>query len=160
MSRASASSQDLDAAFHDASRSRAGARRGALRAHPSDADAHYQVGAAYGFRASYTATVEGRVVGSLGPRDARIAEHERVLALDPARKDAGLIVGLYRYAVASLPAPLRLMAQLAGFGGGRERGLAAGRGGRALSERRADERALHAHRACTTARRDTTMRCA
>ena len=34
---------------------------------------------------------------------------------------------------------------LAGFGGDRERGLPHGRGGRALSERRADERALHAH---------------
>src|SRR5205814_5056382 len=70
-----------------------------------------------------TATVEGRVLGSLGPARRAYHEHERVLALDPARKDAGLIVGLYRYAVAALPAPLRLMARLAGFGGGRERGL-------------------------------------
>ena len=32
-----------------------------LRRDPDDADAHYQVGAAYGFLASYSATVEGRV---------------------------------------------------------------------------------------------------
>ncbi len=49
--------------------------------------------------------------------------HERVLQLDARRQDAGLIVGLYRYAVSTLPAPWRLLAHLAGFGGGRERGL-------------------------------------
>src|SRR4051812_6539189 len=31
---------------------------------PKDADAHYQLGAAVGLRASYTATVEGSVVGA------------------------------------------------------------------------------------------------
>jgi tetratricopeptide (TPR) repeat protein len=67
--------------------------------------------------------VEGHVLGSLGPARRAYREHERVLELDPARKDAGLIVGLYRYGVASLPAPLRLLAHLAGFGSGRERGL-------------------------------------
>ena len=63
------------------------------------------------------------MLGSLGAARRAYREHERVLELDPRRKDAGLIVGMYRYAVAALPAPLRLMARLAGFGGGRERGL-------------------------------------
>ena len=63
------------------------------------------------------------MLGSLGPARRAYREHERVLELDPTRKDAGLIVGLYRYGVASLPAPLRLLAHLAGFGSGRERGL-------------------------------------
>ncbi len=94
-----------------------------LRDHPGDADAHYLVGAASGVLASYTSTIEGRVLGSLGPARRAYREHERVLELDPQRKDAGLVVGLYRYGVASLPAPMRLMAHLAGFGGGRERGL-------------------------------------
>ena len=35
-------------------------------------------------------------------------EHERVLALDPRRKDAGLIVGTYRYIVSALALPMRL----------------------------------------------------
>jgi len=34
-----------------------------------------------------------------------------------------LIVGAYRYVVASLPFPIRPMAYVVGFGGGRERGL-------------------------------------
>ena len=67
--------------------------------------------------------LEGRVLGSLGAARRAYHEHERVLKLDPGRKDAGLIVGMYRYAVAALPAPMRLMARLAGFGGDRERGL-------------------------------------
>jgi tetratricopeptide (TPR) repeat protein len=95
-----------------------------LRAHPNDADAHFAVGSVYGFRASYIATVEGRVVGSLGPGRRAYREHQRVLALDPSRKDAGLIVGLYRYTVASLPAPRRLMAKIVGFDGDRANGLA------------------------------------
>jgi tetratricopeptide (TPR) repeat protein len=94
-----------------------------LRDHPGDADAHYLVGAASGVLASYTSTIEGRVLGSLGPARRAYREHERVLELDPQRKDAGLVVGLYRYGVAALPAPVRLMARLAGFGGGRERGV-------------------------------------
>jgi len=57
------------------------------------------------------------------PQAYRGNEQEEVLSLDPRRKDAGLIVGTYRYIVASLPLPIRLMAYVVGFGGGRERGL-------------------------------------
>jgi tetratricopeptide (TPR) repeat protein len=76
-----------------------------------------------GTQASYGATVEGRILASF--RHARRAydAHERVLELDPARKDAGLIVGTYRYVVSALALPIRLMAYVAGFGGGKERGL-------------------------------------
>ena len=94
-----------------------------LRAQPNDADAHYQAGAAYGFVASYTATVEGRLSGSFSPARRAYREHERALALAPTRKDAGLIVGMYRYAVSELALPLRLAAMLAGMGSGKERGL-------------------------------------
>ena len=52
-------------------------------------------------------------------------EHEQVLQLDPARKDAELVVGTYRYVVSTLSLPLRMMAYVAGFGGGRERGIQA-----------------------------------
>ena len=94
-----------------------------LRAAPSDPEGHYQLGATFGFLASYTATIEGRLAGSLGPARRAYHAHERVLALDPGRKDAGLIVGLYRYAVAALPGPLRLLTRIAGLRGDRERGL-------------------------------------
>ena len=81
-----------------------------VAAHPNDAQAHYDLGAAVGLQASYIATVEGRMLA--GFRNARRAydEHERVLALDPSRKDAGLIVGTYRYVVSTLSLPMRMMA--------------------------------------------------
>lgn len=89
----------------------------------SDVDAHYQIGAAYGFLASYTATVEGSVTSAVGPSRRAFSEHDRVLELDASRKDAGLIVGLYRYGVSTLPLYKRLIANLVGFSGGRERGI-------------------------------------
>jgi tetratricopeptide (TPR) repeat protein len=90
---------------------------------PNDAQAHYDLGAAVGLQATYVATVEGRLLA--GFRNARRAydEHERVLALDPSRKDAGLIVGTYRYVVSTLSFPMRMMAYVAGFGGGRDVGI-------------------------------------
>jgi tetratricopeptide (TPR) repeat protein len=94
-----------------------------VRANPAAADAHFQLGATHGFLATYRGTVEGRVLGAVGPARRAYGEHERALELDPARKDAGLIVGMYRYGVSTLPLPLRLLAGLAGFGGGRDRGL-------------------------------------
>src|SRR5205807_9581265 len=88
-----------------------------LVARPNVADAHYQVGAAVGLLATYTATVEGKVF--TGFRAARRAydENERSLEIDPGRRDAALIVGTYRYLVSSLSLPARWMAYVAGFGG-------------------------------------------
>ena len=45
------------------------------------------------------------------------------MKLDARRKDAGLVVGTYRYIVSTLPLPLRWMAYVAGFGGDREYGV-------------------------------------
>jgi tetratricopeptide (TPR) repeat protein len=94
-----------------------------LRERPGDPDAHFQVGSAYWYEASYTATVEGRTLGSLGAARRAYAEHGRVLEIDPARKDAGLIVGIYNYGVSELPMPMRVLAYLSGFSGDRERGV-------------------------------------
>lgn len=94
-----------------------------VAANPRDAQAHYDLGAALGLQASYVATVEGKALA--GFRAARRAydEHEKVLELDPSRADAGLIVGAYRYLVSTLSLPVRMLAYVAGFGGGRERGI-------------------------------------
>ena len=94
-----------------------------VRSSPRDAQAHYDLGTALGLQASYVATVEGKLLA--GFRAARRAydEHEKVLELDPARTDAGLIVGTYRYLVSTMSLPMRMLAYVAGFGGGRERGI-------------------------------------
>ncbi len=75
------------------------------------------------FKRSYGATVEGKILASFRLARRAYDAHERVLKLAPERKDAGLIVGTYRYIVSALSLPIRLMAYVAGFGGGRERGL-------------------------------------
>ena len=78
------------------------------------------LGAAHSFLASYIATVEGAAWLDSG---AAAPAAERVLALDPRRKDAGMVVGMYRYGVSTLSWPWRLVAGIAGFGGGKDRGL-------------------------------------
>jgi tetratricopeptide (TPR) repeat protein len=93
------------------------------RANPRDPDARYHVGAAMGLVASYTATVEGRLLGAFKAARRAYHEHEEVLRLDPQRKNAALTVGMYRYVVSAFSLPVRWMASLAGFDGGKERGL-------------------------------------
>jgi tetratricopeptide (TPR) repeat protein len=83
----------------------------ALRARPQDPDTHFAVGSVVGIQATYGATVEGRVLASFRMAKRAFDEHERVLELAPARKDAALSL------------PMRMMAYVAGFGGGRELGL-------------------------------------
>jgi hypothetical protein len=94
-----------------------------LRKNPADADARFQIGAAHSFLASYVGTVEGRSLAAFRAARRAYAEHERVLDLEPARKDAAFVVGTYRYGVSTLPVYWRLVAGIAGIGGGRERGL-------------------------------------
>jgi len=115
---------DVVAAYHTAIDKAIAIARQRIAANTNDADAHYQLGAAVGLRASYTATVDSSVVGAFRAAREAYDEHERVLALEPRRKDAGLIVGTYRYIVAALALPLRWVAYVAGFGGGKEKGLA------------------------------------
>jgi tetratricopeptide (TPR) repeat protein len=94
-----------------------------VAAHPRDPQPHYDLGAAVGLQASYTASIEGRLLAGFRAASRAYDEHEKVLQLDPSRKDAGLIVGTYRYIVSTLSMPVRLMAYVVGFGGGRERGI-------------------------------------
>jgi len=111
------------AAFRDTIEKAIAIARQRIARNANDADAHYQLGAAVGLRASYTASVEGSFLGAFRAAREAYDEHEKVLALEPQRKDAGLIVGTYRYIVATLALPLRWMAYVAGFGGGHEKGL-------------------------------------
>ena len=112
----------------------------------SNADAHYQLGAAYGFLASYTATIEGSVMGALGPSKRAYAEQARCSSSIRSRKDAGLIVGLYRYGVSVLPLWQRMHGQLRGIRRRPRRGIKLVEEAASHSERRADQRAIRAHR--------------
>ena len=114
---------ELDAAFraHVSRAIELAERR--VAASPRDAQAHYDLGSAVGLHASYIATVQGKMLAGFTAARRAFDAHERVLELDPARKDAGLVVGTYRYVVSTLGLPMRMMAYVVGFGGGRERGI-------------------------------------
>src|SRR3954468_25011755 len=114
---------EVAAAFRDAIDKAIALSRSRVAANARDVDAHYQLGAAVGLRASYTATVDGSVMGAFRAAREAYDEHETVLALEPRRRDAGLIVGTYRYIVAALSLPIRWVAYMAGFGGDKEKGL-------------------------------------
>lgn len=94
-----------------------------VKANRRDVDALYDLGAAEGLRASYIATIEGKVRSSFGPARRAFNLHEDVLARDPARAAAGLIVGTYRYVISALSLPMRWAAYIAGFGGGKDEGI-------------------------------------
>ncbi len=113
----------LDTRFHTHVDRAIALSRSWTRRAPKNPQAWYELGAALGLEASYTASVEGRLMAGFRAAKGAYDSHERVLELDPKRHDAGLVVGTYRYLVATLSLPMRWMAYLVGFGGGRERGL-------------------------------------
>ena len=76
-----------------------------------------------GWKPCYVATVEGKILAGFRAARRCYDEHEKVLDIDPSRKDAGLVVGTYRYVVSTLSLPVRMLAYVAGFGGGRDRGI-------------------------------------
>ena len=94
-----------------------------IAANPRDPEGHYELGAAVGLRASFAATIQGSVRAAFGSAREAYSAHERVMELDNRRRDAGLIVGTYRYLIAGMAMPMRWVAYAAGFGGGREKGL-------------------------------------
>jgi tetratricopeptide (TPR) repeat protein len=94
-----------------------------VRRSSRDVDARYDLGVAHGLLASWIATIDGKVASAFGSARRAYDAHEWVLERAPDRLEAGLIVGTYRYSVAALSLPKRWLAYLAGFGGGKERGI-------------------------------------
>jgi tetratricopeptide (TPR) repeat protein len=95
-----------------------------VRAHPDDADAHYQLAAAVGLQASYSATVEGQVFAAFKHARRAYQESRRTLELDPSREDAGLILGLYQYILSLRSLPVRWFGKIGGIGNDRAKGIA------------------------------------
>ena len=95
----------------------------ALKRDSKDLTARYNVGAAYGLLATYSASIEGKVRQAFSAARRAYGSHEWVLDRATDRPEAGLVVGTYRYAVALLSMPKRMVAHIVGFGGGKEKGL-------------------------------------
>jgi len=114
---------DLAATFHEHINKARALAEGAVNARPRDPRSHYDLGAALGVIASYTGSVEGKVMGAFGAARGAFGAHQKVLELDPSRKDAGLVVGTYRYIVATQNFFVRGLAYLVGFRGDKEKAL-------------------------------------
>jgi tetratricopeptide (TPR) repeat protein len=114
---------DLDAEFRRESAKAVELSEAEAAAHPNDALAHLNLGTSLGLQASYMASVEGKLMAGFKAARRSYDECEQAMALDTSRKEPALVVGTYRYIVSTLSMPMRMMAYVAGFGGGRERGL-------------------------------------
>ena len=86
---------------------------------PLDPDAHYELGVALALDGSYHASILRQPLQALRSARRAYLAHEQVLELDPAYHDAKMLVGLYRYIVSVIPRPLRWVAYLVGFDGGK-----------------------------------------
>jgi len=77
---------DAVSGFRDAIDKATAIARARIAKNPKDADAHYQLGAAIGLRASYSATVEGSVLNAFRAAREAYDEEETALKLQPQRK--------------------------------------------------------------------------
>jgi tetratricopeptide (TPR) repeat protein len=94
-----------------------------LARNPRDLQARFEAGNAYALQASYTASVEGSLVAAFRTARKAYDAQEQVLEREPQRTRAGVVVGTYRYMIAGMSLPSRLLAYMAGFGGGKEKGI-------------------------------------
>ena len=116
-------STELDAEFKQAVGKAIELAEKRVAAAPRDVQAQFDLGTAVGLQASYIASVEGKLMAGFRAARRSYDVQEQVLELDPKRREAGLIVGTYRYIVSTLSLPMRVMAYVAGFGGDKNKGL-------------------------------------
>jgi len=95
-----------------------------LKKNPKDVEALYWLGAEEGLKASFEEAVERRHYAALRDGNDSVDHHREVLKIDPNFIDVGITIGLYEYAVGSLPLPIKVMAGLTGFRGSKKKGLA------------------------------------
>jgi tetratricopeptide (TPR) repeat protein len=113
----------LNAAFHDSIDRAITIAEKSVARHESEAWAHYDLSASLGIAASYVGSVEGRLYTAMKLARRAVSEGDMVVKLDPTRKEAGLILGTYRYVVSTLPVAVRWMAYVVGFSSGKDEGL-------------------------------------
>ncbi|MBV9210218.1 MAG: hypothetical protein JOZ52_06290 [Acidobacteria bacterium] len=94
-----------------------------LKQNPKDAEALYYLGAAEGLNAAFSATIQRSFMSALSDGSSSVDHHREVLKLDPNYREAELTIGLYDYAVGSLPLPVKLLVSLGGVRGSKKRGI-------------------------------------
>jgi hypothetical protein len=94
-----------------------------LRSNPKDVDALYARGVTRSLRATYIGLVDKSWYAALKSAWGARSDHEEVLRLDPGYTDAKTVVGVHEYVTSSLPFFIKVLAQLTGHGGSKEKGL-------------------------------------
>ena len=94
-----------------------------LRSNPKDVDALYARGVTRSLRATYIGLVEKSWYAALKSAWGARSDHEEVLRLDPGYTDAKAVVGIHEYISANLPFFIKVLAQLSGHGGSKQKGL-------------------------------------
>ena len=87
-------------------------------------DALYARGVTRSLRATYIGLVEKSWYAALKSAWGARSDHEEVLQLSPGYTDAKTVVGIHEYISGSLPFFIKVLAQLTGHGGSKEKGLA------------------------------------
>lgn len=95
-----------------------------LKQDPKNVEALYWLGSVEGLKATFEEAVERRHFAALRDGSDSVDHHRDVLKLDLNSIDAGITVGLYEYAVGSLPLPVKVLAGITGFRGSKKKGLA------------------------------------
>jgi tetratricopeptide (TPR) repeat protein len=95
----------------------------ALKKNPKDVDALDWLAVIDGLKASFEEAVERRHFAALRDGSDAVDHHREVLKLDPTRIDANLTLGLYEYAVGSLPMTVKVLVGIAGFRGSKKKAL-------------------------------------
>src|SRR5678809_1668269 len=95
-----------------------------LKQNPKDIEALIFLANTEGLKASFEEAVERRHFAALRDGNDSVNHHREVLKLDPKYIDAQITIGLYEYAVGSLPLPVKILAGATGFRGSKKRGLA------------------------------------
>ncbi|MFQ5927651.1 MAG: tetratricopeptide repeat protein, partial [Terriglobia bacterium] len=94
-----------------------------LKENPHDKTALFALGIAYGTEANYEFTFNKRWYAALKAGTKAKRFHERLKRLDENYHDADLVLGIYEYAVGSIPTAVKWLALLAGYRGSKERGI-------------------------------------
>lgn len=95
-----------------------------LKEDPRNVEALDFLASTQGLKASFEEAVERRHFAALRDGNDAVEHHREVLKLDPKYVDAQLTIGLYEYAVGSLPPFVKILAGVTGFRGSKKRGLA------------------------------------
>ena len=74
-------------------------------------------------KASFEEAVERRHFAALRDGNDAVDHHRQILKMNPEYIDAQLTIGIYEYAVGSLPLPVKLLAGVTGYRGSKKKGL-------------------------------------